>query len=278
MNITMKQLKSLTMLALMLLMGVTMTSCFSDDTESTYDNGGIVHVRSVMGISYFEDQAGNTYYPTQESLNSFIANNPGFDLSDYRMANILYKWVDNGEGSGQASSGTQSPRRYDINLVYFSPVDVITVETVSDQATLESSIAETAPVLPLDGGYTEAGIPGYYDENTIVTLLGYYLTSLTTDIKNKHKVRVACVDEEIQSGSAELTLYVRHDRGDDNGTTNYYNNYTGLDVRNVISYFRQKAGQYPARIVLKAKTTGYATTTLPTGYTTYTVNYKAPTE
>ena len=61
----MKQLKFL-MVAFTLLMGVSLTSCLSDDAgESMYD--GIGYVRTVMG-TYFIDPNGNTYYPTSSSV------------------------------------------------------------------------------------------------------------------------------------------------------------------------------------------------------------------
>ena len=60
----MKQLKFL-MVAFTLLMGVSLTSCLSDDAgESMYDGIGYVRTKG----NYFADPDGNMYYPTPASV------------------------------------------------------------------------------------------------------------------------------------------------------------------------------------------------------------------
>lgn len=268
-----KQMKFLT-LALALFVGMTLTSCLDSDSDSTgYDGAGIVYVRHSMGVSYFADALGNIYYPTAESLNAIQANNPAFDMSSYRMAFIYYSWPDSESADASTPTLTQS---YNIDLLSIQEVEVYDTEITSTQATMESSMPETSPLLPLNAGSSSSGFPAMYDSDMLMATIGYFVGS-ESSLQN-HRVRVAYVDEEVDPSSTEMTLYLRHDRGSDEGTTytNYF--YGGINVSTAVQSFRAKTGNYPTRIVLKAKESQAATTVLPSTYTNYTVTYKAPSE
>lgn len=274
-----KQLKFLTM-ALAMVLGLTMTSCLDTDNNGYgYDAGAIVYVRSSYGLTYFEDAAGNTLIPTSESIAAIQVQNPSFDLSDYRMANILYNFVEGEGNAAQGSASTGGPQSITIDLVDILEIEVYTAMPVATEDMMETSMPETAPVIPLNGGNTSSGLPAYFDPNTLLCHLSYFVGSESA--LDDHHLYVAYVEDEIEDNSTELTLYVRHDRGDDNGTTYTYNiyAYSAVDISSAVAAFRQKTGHYPSNIVMKAKETTYGTTTLPSDYTaSYRVTYKAPTE
>ena len=174
------------------------------------------------------------------------------------------------------------PQEYDANNLEAlmvprnKEVEVYDTEITSTQATMESSMPETSPLLPLNAGSSSSGFPAMYDSAMLMATIGYFVGS-ESSLQN-HRVRVAYVDEEVDPSSTEMTLYLRHDRGSDEGTTytNYF--YGGINVSTAVQSFRAKTGNYPTRIVLKAKESQAATTVLPSTYTNYTVTYKAPSE
>lgn len=139
----MKQLKFL-MVAFTLLMGVSLTSCLSDDAgESMYD--GIGYVRTVMG-TYFIDPNGNTYYPTSSSVVEMEAQ--GFKMSEADLAYIAFKYVED-TPTTKADANT-TPKTFRIKLVSAAAVDSYQTEEAASIEDMETMVPENAPIVTLE--------------------------------------------------------------------------------------------------------------------------------
>ena len=84
----MKQIKTLMVAALTLMMGVMMTSCLnSEGGESLYDGyflAKVVYAGGMVGGATFEDAGGNRYEASYTSVSQLESS--GADLSNMEMA------------------------------------------------------------------------------------------------------------------------------------------------------------------------------------------------
>lgn len=259
---------------LTLLMCTSLTSCLStDDTDPGYEAVLQVYVDNLYGTPYFRDAAGNMLFPTSESLAYFNQN--GYDLSDYDMLIIYFNYEESSDA--QRSETSTTPQTYYIELVAFQPMEVpetIGVQTVED---MEVTAPETAPMLTLRLTSSLGAIAPYmFDDRTAVAYTGFWLTN-EQDMLEKHTVRLVYVYDEIEPSSEDLVVYLRHDKGEDDGVEVYYANYYGLNLQAPLSYFRGVTGHDPENIIIKAKECTYSTTSLPTEYSTSEIEYKSST-
>ena len=272
----MKKLNFLTLVCT-LFMSVSLTSCLNTDDEGTgYEAILQVHVDNYYGAPIFIDAVGNQLWPTSKSMAYFNQN--GYDLTDYDMAIIYFNYVDDETGTVSSSSGSSTtPQNYDIELVAFSPMDMLQSTGVQTAEEMETAAPETAPMLTLKQS-TSAGtlIPYLFDSRTAVAYTGFWLTN-DKDMFEEHSLKMVYVCDEINTGSEDLVLYLRHDRGDDDGTESYYANYYGLNIQGAVSYFKSITGRDPNKIILKAKECTYGTTELPEGYVEYEIEYETST-
>lgn len=273
-----QKMKKLNLLAFVfaLLMGVSFTSCLgSGDSEMPYDSLCTVYVNNLYGQYLFEDAAGNTYIPSAESINAIKQNNSGFDLGDYKMAIIYFKWAtDETEGGTSTKADTTTPQSYDIDLVMIQKIDYLTATSIPTFENIETMAPGTAPVISLRQSTTWGDIvPEMLDWRTLIAQTGFY----TTNDKDKfaeHVLKVVYVQDEITASSENLTIYIQHDKGEDDGYEARYANYYGFDLRQAIATFEGITGKKPAKIIVKAKETIYQSNTLPDKYTEYEVEYK----
>lgn len=274
----MKQIKTLMVAALTLVMGVMMTSCLnSDGGESLYDWAGIVRVYSSMGNPYFVDSAGNKLFPTTLSVSAI--EQAGVKFSDSKIALVYVKLVEDTENgaTGLATEGT-TPQSYDVELVGAQTLDGEPVVTAYSQEAMDEQAPETSPVGTLSffdnwGGVMDAYL---FDLDMLMVPIQFYLTNDTEKFK-LHKLYLACNMEEVMEGSTELVFYLRHDRGSDEGASVPYSQWYGYDISSAVRQFAAKAGANPTKIVIKAHEAP-ATTTIPETYKTYEVEYKLSTQ
>lgn len=271
----MKQLKFL-MVALTLLMGISFTSCLnSSESESAYDWGGFVLVKSTMGFTYFEDAAGNTMYPTTASVSQVEANG-GIKISDSRLAFIYIKLVETeADKAKDANTGTTTPKKYDVNLLSFLPCNYNTPLVAATNLDMTAMAPETAPVisLALSDGYIQWK-PFLFNLDMVILPIAWRLEKNESAIVNKHKLVLACSMEEVESGDKELVFYLRHDKGDDDKTTIAYSSFYGYNIVNAIEQFKAKAGAAPTKIIIKAHESGQNSNDIPNNYTEYSIDYK----
>ena len=170
----MKQLKFL-MVAFTLLMGVSLTSCLSDDAgESMYD--GIGYVRTIMG-TYFIDPNGNTYYPTSSSVVEMEAQ--GFKMSEADLAYIAFKYVED-TPTTKADANT-TPKTFRIKLVSAAAVDSYQTEEAASIEDMETMVPENAPIVTLEptDNYGQTYKPWMYGtEMLVLPVFAAFATSL----------------------------------------------------------------------------------------------------
>lgn len=262
----MKQLKFLT-IALILLMGVSLTSCLNSGNDGPILRDGYVHVRSSM-YSYFEDNAGNQYYPTTASLTSIEANG-GFEMSSSKFVYIQFEYVeDENAGSKKTANGTMTPQKYNINLRYAVALDGSELVTANDIAAMEMVAPETAPVISLGVSNMFLATPFLYDEEILYLPVAFKQENKKESIA-KHKIRLALSLEELKNNDKDLVFYVRHDKGDDDKKEVVNISYSGYDIRAAVAAFEATHGDKPKNIIVRVKESGEFSDGMPEMFTEY---------
>ena len=166
MNITMKQLKFLTM-ALAMVLGLTMTSCLDSDEGMPYYTA-IVKVNASylgMGVS-FETNTGYTIEPSQASYLESISN--GFDWDSYSGQLILL-----GYSYDEASPDVT------VNDDGVSGVNLLNMSTLNSKLEIvnaEGAANDSVSNMPIIGLGDDATIkPAFWDEETLLLPINYFM-------------------------------------------------------------------------------------------------------
>ena len=168
-------------------MGVSLTSCLSDDAgESMYD--GIGYVRTIMG-TYFIDPNGNTYYPTSSSVVEMEAQ--GFKMSEADLAYIAFKYVED-TPTTKADANT-TPKTFRIKLVSAAAVDSYQTEEAASIEDMETMVPENAPIVTLEptDNYGQTYKPWMYGTETKTDVFAvrnkaYNIKNIMDDFKDKN--------------------------------------------------------------------------------------------
>lgn len=267
----MKQLKFL-MVALTLLMGISLTSCLNSDNNYDKTRQGFARVKSSMGLSWFEDAGGNKLYPTPASLAKVQADQ-GFSMSSTNLALIQFTPV---ETEAASKTNTQESTSLDINLTGAMNCDGPQPIVVQNALEMESAATESAPIILLNtGGYSY--YPSYLFDKEIIMLTIFFRQTNSADKTKEHKFKLIANLEDITAESTDLILYLRHDKGTDDGKEASNFVYSGYDIREAVSEFTGITGKEPQKIKIKVKETGeYSSSdnTLPKDYKEYSCEYK----
>lgn len=269
----MKKLNLLTLICA-LVMGLSLTSCLdSGDSSASFEDARTFYVRNYLGQPFFVDAYGVRFYPSAESLSMLKQNNSDFDLNDYKMMNVYFNYHVEEDATTTKQTGSYvTPPSHEIDLVLCSVIEM--PEVLSVQSTADLADYETAPVLPLEQN-TGYGInrPGQLDEKTVLAHTGFFWAN-ETDKFDSHKLRLVYVKDEITASSKDLVVYVCHNKGTDDEVNSYWDLNYGFDIQRALKEFRNITGNDPEKIVMKAKTSSYATTTLPTDYSEYDIEFQ----
>lgn len=265
------------LVALTLIMGLSMTSCL-DSTEGSSISYAYLRVKGAYGLNWFEDVLGNKLYPTTASLTQVEASSD-FKMSETNLAYIAFEFVEDETAGTQSLSETSEPQDYNIELVAAASMDgpeVVISQTVED---MEVEVPETAPVntLTLNSGYgAESVKPMLYDLETLILPIQFNLSNDNEKFK-MHKLVLACSRSEMTEGATDLVFYLRHDKGEDDGISYFYNQWYGYDIRYAVDEFQMATGAEPKKIIVKAHEDINQTGDIPDNYTEYEVEYKEPT-
>ena len=270
----MKKLNLLTLICA-LVMGLSLTSCLdSGDSGTSWEDARTVYIRQgSLGRAIFVDAYGVSYSPSIESMNAFRQNNPDFDLNDYKMMNIYFNYhVEEDVATSKQAGSDVIPPSHEIDLIAFSVIEM--PQVISVQSTADLADYETAPVWPLEQntGYGTSA-PQQLDERTVLAYTGFYMVN-DADKLDGHKLRLAYVKDEITASSKDLIVYICHNRGTDDKTDAYWATTCGFDMQRALEEFRDITGNDPEKIILKAKTSNSATTTLPSDYSEYDIDFQ----
>lgn len=255
----MKQLK-FWMVALTLLMGVSFTSCLNSDDAETYDIPGLaVFVKDYMGMVIFEDMQGNRLIPTTASVTQLETNNQ-IKLSNYGWAIIYGDYVE--------KNTNVKATEVDIVLKSFLGYPLEDVFVVGSTGSMEEQMPENAPIISVDN----SGF-GLFNAKTLMIPMQWHLGEYKLETFKLHKLKLICVEEEIEVDDTELVLYVRHDRGTDEGKGYKGGDWYGYNIANALDIFRSKTGKQPIKLVIKTHENA-ADTNIPEIYTEHVVEYK----
>lgn len=275
-RITMRKIKSLMLVALTLIMGLSMTSCLnSNSSGSTWDGYGIFRVESSIMGYYFTDPLGNSYMPTAASLASMESS--GFDISKADYANFYFKWAEDETEAEDKYDDTTTTHSFDIEILSIAGITEDEIFIAQTDEEMEANAPETAPIMTLSpsDGYSKS-IPVLFDLDAVLLPIYFNIGDDSQEVFKKHKLVLACNMSEVESGSTELTLYLRHDKGTDDEKQYYTGNWYAFNLRSVIAEFTVKAGNIPTKLIIKAHEDLYQTGKMPEDYTTYEIEYKDP--
>lgn len=261
----MKQLKFL-MVALTLLMGISLTSCLDSDSESAWDRQG--YARAVYG-TYFIDLEGNTYYPTTASLVE-METKYGFKMASSDLVHIAFKFVDDTSTSPKSTSTTA--KKYTIQLVSAASIDSYNALTVNNTEELENASVENAPIVTLNpqSGFGEYYSPGLYGDEMLILPIQWKMENSESTLA-QHTFTLVSVSDDEDANKTTLVFYLRHNRGTDTKTDAYASRTKAYDIEHIISNFKAEKGNYPTKIIIKAKV-DLEGKTLPEQYTEYTID------
>ena len=274
----MKQIKTLMVAALTLMMGVMMTSCLnSEGGDSLYDGyflAKVVYAGGMVGGATFEDAGGNRYEASYTSVSQLESS--GANLSNMEMALIYFKWAvdENGEQLTPPNTNATTPQTYEIDLVAIQEASTEYAERLETPAGLEEGDYETSPITiaNLTGNAGNTVKFDYYGDDTMLYMyLQWFLTNGQEEFK-KHKIRLFYVQEEIESESTELKFYLCHDNGGDEGKTAIYPNWYCFRIENALADFEAVTGAQPATIKLSLYEDASSTGSMPSSRTDYTLN------
>ncbi len=268
----MKLMKEFKLFALIctLLAGTMLTSCLdSDDSDS--DNGyyTISGVVKVVNASYFVDGAGNYFYPTSASLSS-VYSSYGFDIYNTNLAYIYgtANLDESGTGTGYTVSLTSA---YSID----APVKIV-YDAENDDA------EETAPVISLSySAYSEyygtvSYSPDWFDSSTLIIPICWFMTS-SSSFYSSHTFTLAFYPSEVEEGDTRLTLYLRHDKGNDSGTETSVWDWFGYDLTSILNAYTNYSGnEKPTTVVIidKENPSSIDLESSSTVENSYTITYK----
>ena len=277
----MRKIKSLMLVALTLIMGLSMTSCLnSDSSGSLWDGAGIFRVQSgYLGSGYyFTDTFGNRLNPTPASLSQAEAN--GFKISEADFVYLYFKWAEDEAIIEDKLSNTTTPQDFDIEIASIAGFEENEIMVNQTAEEMEATAPETAPIMTLSPSIngTSTGGPLLFDLNSIIIPIYFNIGEGTQEAFNKHQLVLACDMSEVTPGSTEFNLYLRHDKGDDKGITYSTSNWYAFDLRYAISEFEAIAGNVPTKLIINAHEDEYQSGDMPKNYTTYEVDYKDPTQ
>ncbi len=266
----MKNLKFLAV-ALTVLMGMSLTSCLSDDdSDNAVDTAHFALVKGgFMGGVTFEDGSGILLTPTQESL-AVLYGNTTDRIENYDFGYISYKWLD-----GQMPNPNDLKREYSIDLKGFMPGEYGYADYVTSLEDLESMAPETAPIVSMN--YSGL-VPFKFNANTLVLPIIYYMEKKETMLK-EHTFSLVAALGEVQKGDTRLTLYLHHDKGADPVKENYGMNisYHAFNIANVVGGFKAYSESELTEIVIKAHEIGQYSSEvnkIPEAYNSYTIKMK----
>lgn len=271
----------LMMVALVMLMGVSLTSCLNSESDPYNYASAMVKVQVSAFTTYFKTADGVIIEPTLSSITTLEQN--GLDLSKLsgKIANISYRW---------------DPSVVDVpsNATEISGVELYSIESLDAPAEIvyetgaaNDSIADM-PVIDLTynpGSYEYA--PFFFDETTIILPVRYYME------RTVHFLTLVYKPEENAEGG-NLKLYLRHNKNKDSNSgsnlTSYEYSlgtgylsffYKAYNLTNIFYNYQGPAGTsgYPKKvdIIYEANPYSWDLDNEETETKTYTVEYKPQT-
>ena len=263
------------LVALTLMMGLSMTSCLNSDSSGNMYNGwGFFRVESSMGGYFFSDPAGNSYVPTPASLAS--VQSQGFDISEADFAFFYFRWAEDETEAEEQLKDTTTTHTFDIELIRIAGFEEEETLVAQTTESMQQDAPETAPVISLKTTTTTGAVseaPMLFDLDALLIPI-YFNVGNTQEDLQQHKFVLACDMSEVEPGSTELNLYLRHDKGSDDDIEYYSASWYPFNLTSVVAEFKAKAGNAPTKLIIKAHEDINQSGKMPEEYTDYEIEYE----
>ena len=272
----MKQLKLLMLSALMLLMGVSFTSCLDSDNDYVQTISAYGKLYSSYGSYYFRLNNGYTITPSYASVAAIEANGTKLSTFDGQLVYFLY--------TAEGLVPNETTKTLDgVTLQGLITLDN-TVQVVGgkeEDALPQDSIA-TSPIITME---YEQSKPEFWDATTLLLPVQFSVKKA-----ENYVTLVYYTDEEADNGDI-LRLHLRLNAKGKALTTNYTSyeyasqgGYLGMYLRayNLDDVFRiymskKGMGAYPTQVQIVTQVNSYSTEMTEAQEKVYTVEYKPET-
>ena len=272
----MKQLKLLMLSALMLLMGVSFTSCLDSDNDYVPTKSMYGKLYSSYGSYYFKLNNGYTITPSYASVAAIEANGTKLSTFDGHLVYFIY--------TAEGLEPNETTKTLDgVTLQGLITLDN-TVQVVGgkeEDALPQDSIA-TSPIITMEYGQSK---PEFWDATTLLLPVQFSVKKA-----ENYVTLVYYTDEEADNGDI-LRLHLRLNAKGNALTSNYTSyeyasegGYLGMYLRayNLDDVFRiymskKGMGAYPTQVQIVAQVNSYSTEMTEAQEKVYTVEYKPET-
>lgn len=258
----MKQFKFL-MVALILLMGVSLTSCLgdSDPTVRGLAMGKIINSFPIQ----IELPGGALKFTAQNSIDGGVY--PGeYVYFQYSYNSELQK-IDQNTTNIEATITIVEKMTHR----YCEPADD-KGESYENATIIQ--IGEGAGSVGM--GYNGGFLFGYYDKNTVYLPLAFLLKEASQESLNKHSFSLLYDENEMKAGDTDIVFYLRHNSMETETKRPALSNKL-FDISSALAQFENVTGQKPQNIVIYANETTDRTTDAldkkKTDLTKYSVKY-----
>ena len=196
----MKQLKFL-MAALLMVMGVSLSSCLDSGDNTTRVDGAIVKVNSRYGTPIFYMLNGRTIALSSASLNSNLANGIDFNKFDGQILQFEYTW-----DSSLIEITDDTKDIKDVAFYRCFPMNSA-VEVVTEDGAKNDSISDM-PIISLKKEISGHKYEPYFWGKTLVLPIEYYMSTRVHNFTLEYH-------PEQQESDGTLKLVLEHNKVND---------------------------------------------------------------
>jgi len=270
----MKRFKLLFVFALFSSLVVSMTSCLSNDDNSSSTGYAIMQVSSTLG-SIVLKTGDLTIYPSSTSL-STVETNYSFKATS-GMAFVYYSYDIN---------STENKNYKTTKVLYVDLLAAYSLDnTVEEPQTKGASNDSTSTASIIGLNSPNGNAYGYYTytdgtSTYLVTGINYFLTESTADT---HYFTLVYYPKDTESGDNTLNVYLHHRSTDTTGVylsssavdyvPSFY--YKSFNITQILADFAEKSGTTaPAKIVIHTTENQETGSLTDSNDNTYSLEYK----
>lgn len=252
----MKQMKFFLVALMVVLMGVSVTSCLKGDENNTWQGYNVVKVKDNM-IAYI----------TFETINKekLVSKNAVSELSGVTEGDFVYmvytydSKTDVDPNSRTINITVNAAQKISDNIVY-------PVEMKKDEESDEYK--SDKPVIAISDEYLK---PQMFDNFNLIIPIQYY----AKESLDKHKFSLVYYTDKLKGKDEKegLTLYLRH-KSEETGESLTAFSYRTFNIREALSAYNTKYGSLPTNIFIQIEKNSLSNGEVPTTTTPVSFEYK----
>lgn len=251
----MKQMKFFLVTLMVVLMGVSVTSCLKGDDNTEVQAYTVAKVTDNM-FAYvsFLDISGY----------KMISKNIVTELSNVNSGDFIYMLYT------YDTKTDVDPNSQTINITVNAAQKISgnSVNGITEEMDADDTYASDRPVIEISNEYSK---PLMFDNYNLVIPIQYY----AKENIDKHKFSLVYYTDKLKGKeeNAGLTLYLRH-QSEETGESLRYFSYRTFDLKEVLSAYKEEYGSFPANIIIRIEKNSLSNGEVPTKTTPVSFEYK----